>query len=77
KSFAREYTSTKGLVNVKLNLINVIWTKTRGLADGVQRVDGKVPLIALLNMGATNNYGTHPSTQYVPNRRSLPNPCKR
>ncbi|WP_258169757.1 hypothetical protein [Nostoc sp. 'Peltigera membranacea cyanobiont' N6] len=37
----------------------MIWAKTRGLVDGVQRADGKVPLIALLNMGATN-YGTHP-----------------
>ncbi|WP_179076359.1 hypothetical protein [Nostoc sp. C057] len=49
----------------------MIWAKTRGLADGVQRADGKVPLIALLNMGVTN-YGTHPSTQHLPVRRSMP-----
>ncbi|MBN3868777.1 MAG: hypothetical protein HWQ23_00080 [Nostoc sp. JL33] len=50
----------------------MIWAKTRGLADGVQRADGKVPLIVLLKTGATN-YGTHLSTQHLPNWWNLPN----
>lgn len=53
----------------------MIWAKTRGLADGVQRADGKVPVIALLKMGATN-YGTHLSTQQLPNWRSVSNPSQ-